>query len=339
MLEKLGRGALAVLAALVLGSCSSGDDDGPDGPRQWDYCESRGDSCVCEILAPGWSSSGFGERACSGFNCCLLTENPDESTALRCECFEAASCEAEAESRRGAMQVDSCPPGDDVIFGAPTECAEEGENCSSDYLADQDLSGCCDGTVCLANDDQVRVCQEATDELRALANACERAAQDRAELDDEPLEVTEPTLDTSVGVLTIDAVGFTANGVGPGGCLNRVQMDLGDSSCRLSLSAERHGGAWQVTNVSASFAACSGYMSERPATSIYVDDPAVIPFELEFTGLACDGHLIFESYCAAGTFDWHLSGTLEGVMFNDSHLIVEGVVCGFEPDGTCDDAP
>lgn len=339
----VGWGALAAVAALALGGCSGDDGDGLRGSRerQWDYCSQGSDGCRCEVLAPGWESSGFGEQACSGFNCCLLTENPDESTAVRCECFDAAgSCEAEAESRRGAMRVDACPPGDEVIAGAPTECAAKGENCRDDYLAQQDLSGCCEGTVCLANEDQVPVCQEATDEQQALARVCD----DVARTDEiRSLEVTEGNVSSSAGELAFDSVGFTTEQVGPGGCLTSLTMrfDQRDSAlCNFELEAQQRAGQWEVVQLYAPISDCAGYVPGMSLTGLLlVDDPSQLPIDFTFEGLACDGRLIFESYCVAGRFDWHINGVIEGITFDDSHLVAEGVLCSTEPEGTCTDAP
>jgi hypothetical protein len=50
--------------------------------------------------------------------------------------------------------------------------------------------------------------------------------------------------------------------------------------------------------------------------SVILGDPP-LPFGFSFNGLACDAHLIFESYCSAGTFDFHLQGTVGDITFED----------------------
>jgi len=144
---------------------------------------------------------------------------------------------------------------------------------------------------------------------------------------------------TSVGDLQFDSVRFASQEVGPGGCLNGVEMTLvsGTTLCSLELRAELVAGRLVPSRVFASFGDCQGYTGDGLAGAIVLaNDPAAIPFQVSFQGLSCDGNLIFESYCVAGEFDWHLGGSVDGVNFVDQHLIVSGVICSpQEPMGSC----
>jgi hypothetical protein len=68
--------------------------------------------------------------------------------------------------------------------------------------------------------------------------------------------------------------------------------------------------------------------------SVILGEPP-LPFGFSFNGLACDAHLIFESYCSAGTFDSRLQGTVGDITFQDQVLSVRGGLCSAEPKGAC----
>ena len=113
-------------------------------------------------------------------------------------------------------------------------------------------------------------------------------------------------------------------------------------TCSLELKAEVRNGRLVPTYVFGDLSSCEGYTGGMLGGFVSVSDPAGIPFELTFSGLSCDGNLIFESYCAAGAFDWHLTGSLASgvssippLTFEDQHLIANGVLCGEEPKGAC----
>jgi hypothetical protein len=67
--------------------------------------------------------------------------------------------------------------------------------------------------------------------------------------------------------------------------------------------------------------------------SVAADNPAI---DVTFEGLACDAKALFETYCVAGTFDFHISKTTIGtVSFEDQHLSLRGGSCAYEPTGAC----
>jgi len=72
-----------------------------------------------------------------------------------------------------------------------------------------------------------------------------------------------------------------------------------------------------------------------PAPGLAPIDPGTTSSEFVFEGLACDGGLIFESYCVAGTFDWRLNGAFGAAVVDDQHVVARGVLCASEPRGSC----
>jgi hypothetical protein len=71
-------------------------------------------------------------------------------------------------------------------------------------------------------------------------------------------------------------------------------------------------------------------------TIVLVQDPALITVGLGFKGLACGSFSVgSESYNLAGTFDVHLQGALETVMFSNQHLAFDAVISADPPMGTC----
>lgn len=105
-------------------------------------------------------------ETCTDEPCCLLTQSSASDTDASCECLAADDCAAEAESRRQTSVVSQCPP---PAEGAPPACAAEAENCRADYLDDNELVGCCAGSICRANARGVPVCQAASETELASA--------------------------------------------------------------------------------------------------------------------------------------------------------------------------
>lgn len=149
--------------------------------------------------------------------------------------------------------------------------------------------------------------------------------------------VTQPVVSTNVGELRFDSVSYTVLSAGPGGCLNGLQIGFEDSvsirSCDLTLTAEMVGERLVVSSVQGVLDGCDGYAGDGFGVS--EDDPASIPFELGFEGTTCGGNDEYDDLCFAGKFDWHLHGTVDGVSFQDQHLIAEGVECTYDSGGRC----
>jgi hypothetical protein len=62
----------------------------------------------------------------------------------------------------------------------------------------------------------------------------------------------------------------------------------------------------------------------------------MIPFGFTFTGLSCGTYdPSFESYNVAGTFDFLLLGSLQGVAFDTQHIVVDAVSLAQGPAGSC----
>ena len=131
---------------------------------------------------------------------------------------------------------------------------------------------------------------------------------------------------------------YAYNAVGTNGCLNGLQLTLraSNSFCHLDITVAVQSGKLVVTRLTGSLEECPGFVKAPGGpsyVSLLVDNPAI---DLTFQGLACDGHMIFESYCSAGTFDLHISKTtIDSVAFEDQHLILSGAVCSAEPKGEC----
>lgn len=183
---------------------------------------------------------------------CGLLSGFSGASFLFHECIEgdASSCEAEAASRRDTKVVDRCPPGAD----APA-CAALAENCRQQYLDDNGLAGCCDGSVCRANAEGVPICQAASAEEVALAAQCDAAARGSTL---HGLEVMTPSVRTSLGELRIDQVRFAFNDAGPGGCLNGLDIKIGTDAlgCSFDFIVSVVDGALTVTDFSASIDGC-----------------------------------------------------------------------------------
>jgi len=344
--RRMGRGRfgtfLAVFvgapAALLVASCGDARDDSASG-RKWVCFEQGLDDCSCQVLSAGESAAGPAEaEACSAADCCLLVQTSASDRDATCECLASNDCQAEADSRRDAQVVEQCPPAGEVVK-SPVACAAEGENCRQQYLQQNQLEGCCEGTVCKPGSGDVPVCQAATAEEQSAARECSRLASS-SEL--QRLELETATLATSVGELALPEPQYAFIGVGPGGCLNSLELDLrrgDDIDCYLRIAASLDAGELVIDRLSGSIDGCEGFTGdpEEPLAGTLFADSSIESFgKLSFEGLACDGALIIESYCVAGRFDVHLDqNTLGEVGLNEQHLILHGAVCFAEPEGDC----
>lgn len=272
---------------------------------------------------------------CSDLGCCLLNQKSATDSAARCTCFETnASCEAEAQAQAGSVVVSKCPPPGE----APSDtkaCIAEGQSCRFGQPGD-----CCSGTLCAPNAAGVLVCQTATSEDLALAQQCTRVAKSD---DLNRFELLTPTLRTSIGELAVPGVEFSFEGVGPNGCLNDWDLTLGGGlsagrpECTFRFTVDLQGGKLVVARLDGDVSECSGVLpapTTKPVSGfLAASNPAI---DLTFQGLACEAQLVFESYCVAGTFDFHIHETKIGdVSFEDQHLILRGVSCSAEPKGNC----
>jgi hypothetical protein len=314
-----------VLAAGCLGDSNAVPDSA-------DWVCNEDTACSCEALKSDVEvvSARPSVVACATYDCCLLTERETEYSFASCECSNTAtSCEAEAASRRNVSVVERCPPG-----SALPPCAAAGENCRPEYLSQNELTGCCAGLLCRANAAGVPTCQPGSPEELAQAAACDRVARSNSL---NELEVLTPSIRTSVGELSVGDVRFAFPGAGPGGCLNDLRITIGGLGCSFEFEVALSGGSLAPANFIASIADCPGFVGEANqnylSPGLSPGDP--LPFSFSFEGISCDAHLIFESYCVAGSFDFHLGGTLRGVTFEDQHFVVRGVMCNADPSGAC----
>ncbi len=228
--------------------------------------------------------------------------------------------------------MSQCPPPGEAPSDAIGGCIAEGQSCRFGQPGD-----CCSGTVCRPNSDGVRVCQTATSSDLALSKQCARVAKSK-EL--RQLELLTPTLRTSIGTISLPSVSYARPGVGPNGCLNAWQVTLGEAgSCGLDITTELQAGKLVATWIHGNIDGCPGAQPNPNPTSdsLYgffaTYDPAIDP---TFQGLACDTGSIYETYCVAGTFDFHIRETkLNAVGFEDQHLIVRGGSCSASPEGAC----
>jgi hypothetical protein len=212
-------------------------------------------------------------------------------------------------------------------------CAKEAENCRADYLMSRNLEGCCDGTLCRLSSAGIPVCQGASTSEIALFRKCK--GDTTSQLANTPTKVS-----TSVGTFEYDRIGLLETTVGPAGCLNGVTLRIGNGKlgCEIALDVALHDGKLAVTRVFGGFDSCPGYTGDPFGLTgtVLVDDPTMIPFGFSFTGLSCGMYdASFESYGVAGTFDFQLQGTLEGVTFDSQHIVFEAVSRASGPAGTC----
>jgi hypothetical protein len=194
----------------------------------------------------------------------------------------------------GATVVPACPPGAENI---PRACAEEGVNCSSDYLTSEDLHGCCDGLACKKNASQVWTCATATPEEEALNWQCWDPLL--------PLTVSGP-LESSQGALAYEHAELSLLERNEEGCITGLRLVLTPSEqsslCRLELVAGPQTdaqGRLVITNGNAG--------TECPtlplASGVYFADGEL--GTVAFEGYACE-------FCSAGTLSFELNGTLSG---------------------------
>jgi hypothetical protein len=293
-------------------------------------------SCSCERIPGDVNVFRPGEVPyCEDYPCCLHA--PDRTTQFgtgACECLDSADCAAEAGTRPGATVVPSCPP--DVTI-PPPRCAREGENCRYQYLLDNDLEGCCAGSVCRWNAEGIPACQPASEEEVTFAARCSKFARGS---ETEALELVTPTLATSVGTLTLPPIMYGFLEVGPLGCVSSLSVVLSEGSgCRFTVDARAEGGAMVLSGISGDFADCAGYAGGSGAIA-GVFSLAAAEGTMTFSGAACDGALIFESYAVSGRFDFHLGGgTSNGITLPEQHIVFEGSVSGGEPSGECAVSP
>jgi hypothetical protein len=315
---------MALLVALSpFVGCYSNDKSKGEPQREWLCGEST--ACDCRALKPGWtgSMSGVPVDRCTGYSCCLFDEQDTESTTANCRCFDTStSCEAEAASQSGVAIVAQCPPANED-HKPPTACAQRDESCRKEYLSQRGLEDCCDGTLCKRNTENVPVCQQASPAELELGRQCKEFAG-APEL--YSLRVVSPTVATSAGTFRFTNVRFVLPEVGPAGCLSGIRITLADATgrCSFELNVELRDGKLVVTQVDGYLDGCPEDNGSSFGVILGENPPG---FAFTFDGLSCDGGLVVESYCVAGTFDWHLGGSAGGVTFEDQHLIVEGVAC------------
>lgn len=327
--------AFALTIVVMTPACSSNSNVGERGRGEWACFESN--SCACRLIGPGevvGSSTEVDE--CSDTECCLLTQADANDTGATCECLAtSADCAAEAASRRGTQVVSQCPPPGEGSSSAKS-CAQEGENCRQSYLDQHDLSGCCQGTVCKESTGGVPVCQVATPVDQSRANQCARlsgSAETRA------LELVTPTITTSSGTIQLPEPRAASYTVGTGGCLSSFRLTLGSqSACQLILSAENWDGKLQLADLEGMISGCAGYTGDPNAPLQGLLSAFGMAANLggfTFDGLTCDGELAVESYCVAGSFDFRIDTIINGVTFDEQHLVLQGALCSRQPMGQC----
>jgi hypothetical protein len=236
-------------------------------------------------------------QACTGYSCCFTTASGNGLT--QCQCEQSTSCQTEVSSRRGATLVSQCPPGGQQ---APVQCAKQSENCSDDYLSQNNLEGCCSGLLCKIDSSGVPLCQPGTADELQLSHECAVAAYNGT----ASVKITDP-VQTTAGPTTVGTVyvGLTGASSGPGGCLVSIVVTLDD--CDLSLGPARDAsGAYVVTArgvcTLGGVAPSQGEMITGTAT---------------FDGEACPGGGI--AFCYAGTFEFRLTSTVQNtVLFGPS---------------------
>jgi hypothetical protein len=155
-------------------------------------------------------------------------------------------------------------------------------NCTPTYLDTQKLEGCCDGLICKLNDAGIRTCEAATSDEIALARQCKAAPANSVIQADGPLM-------TSSGTMQLSDVKIEVPASGPAGCLTSFQIWFG--TCTLHAEVGGTAGTYSVSGSSCGLSL--GGTLTGTAT---------------FEGVSCDGGLIFESYCYAGTITVTLGG-------------------------------
>jgi hypothetical protein len=323
------RGLAGLFLVLPLAHCSSGEE-GTEREETPNWQCFEGGACACsKFKYPASSTSSNSVDLCAGYNCCLLGEPKTPSSLAECNCLNTeATCDAEAASRPGTEVISQCPPpgeGPDPNEG----CAVESESCDSDYLSSNGLRSCCPGTICEPNAEQRPVCRAASPDEEAAYLECLRTVQ--------TLEVVTPSIRTSVGDVVLADVGDASATVGPLGCLNRFSVTLLEAGeCSLWFVVELRDGALRLAGVYGNLTRCEGYTGpdELFGGAISESDPELVPFEFSFRGLSCPNDYL-DSYCLTGEFDFHLEGEVDGIAFDDQHLVLQGTVCAVQVMGDC----
>lgn len=204
-------------------------------------------------------------------------------------------CSTEIGSRRDAMPVSQCPP---VGEQAPIRCAQAGENCRAEYLADNELEGCCDGTLCKTDSSGVPLCAAATPEEITAMKQCKRGAHD--------LKVAE-AIQTAAGPVTISNVFVSELVTGPGGCL--VSLKVGLDACMMQIGPARDATGAYVVNTQL----CGNAGLGRTVTGTAV-----------FSGVTCDTGLV-SGTCFSGSIELRLTSTGAGLVGNDQTPVLTGM--------------
>jgi hypothetical protein len=323
---------MALGLAFLAAACSK-SADGSAGKREWICFEAS--SCGCNVVKPHEVSGGSDEvEACFDTSCCLLTQSSASDTDASCDCVpDITDCDAEAKSRRSTQVVSQCPPPGEGPESMPSACAAAGENCRQSYLDANHLSGCCGGSICKNNATGVPVCQAATAKEQTLLKECDHAAATRA---DDTIHLLTPALATSLGTIELGDPQYTLFGVGPGGCLNSLDLTLGDElDCQLRMSFDMLHGVLTLGDFGGDIGGCSGFTGAEPLDGFISGSASDLTASLSFDGIACDGRLIFESYCVDGSFDLKLGGKVGDLTLEDQTITLQGTLCTAEPENEC----
>lgn len=325
---------LALLVACYFVGCGAmsggGSDDDAEQNTSW-FCQERSSTCECRAYPSDTTYGGVSEvDQCSGHDCCVYSDEATPDVEATCTCFTTeATCEQEAATRPGTEVVATCPPG-----APPVEvlCADEGENCSFDYLRQNGFEGCCEGTLCRQDTNGIPTCHAASSEELALHARCDAQANRTSGF--TSLEVQPTTLITSHGGLTIGGIGWATYSTGPGGCLNDFSFNVGDRGCRLDFAGSIVDGVLAVTDLGGFVDACPGFTGTLSDGQI--DSAPEVVTAFSFDGLSCDAGLALESYCVAGAFTFALDGTAGSLTFEPQVLKIEGAMCDFsQVSGSC----
>jgi hypothetical protein len=217
------------------------------------------------------------------------------------------------------------------------ECAAELENCRPDYLEENELSGCCEGTRCKLGPGDVPICQVADAEELALAMECSRFSKTG---DSAKLELQTTTLATSAGNITLPSSFLGSVDVGPAGCVNGLAFTIGTGvECSFEFDVSLSAGKLVLKKVRGHLQGCAGYTGD-PSDSFngFLQGVSNTPLgELSFEGTACEAPLFstFESYCVTGAFDLLIDGQWDFHALEEQHLVFSGSLCSAQPLGDC----
>lgn len=322
---------LVLAGAALVAACSKSSDGAGSPARDWRCFESS--DCQCRVVRPGTGFNGSDEvDDCLDTSCCLLTQTSSDDSAALCECLgSVGDCNAEAKSRRNTSVVTQCPPPGE---GKQAKCAADGENCRPDYLRENELSGCCDGSVCKTNAAGVPVCQSATENELTYANLCKKAQREVTK--NETFELVTKTVKTSGGEITLPEVDHAFLAVGPDGCVTSLDITLGfnSSGCNLGFDVGLRDGALTLYNVHGSIRQCPGATENAGNLA---DSIMQVGGQIAFDTLSCPQSS--GSYCVAGTFEFQLDGQIGDVLFDNQRIVVTGGVCGGQMIGQCPTVP